>query len=83
MEKKLITQEQYDLIKYYQTPKLKKWLKKNNLFFSDVKEAAMNERRKKDIENSEGPFCSCCGASQKNGETHTKECIWYTEKSKQ
>ena len=73
----MITQKQYDVIKHYHAPELKKWLEENNLSFSDVREAAMNERRKKDIENSSGPFCSCCGASQKDGEIHTEECIWY------
>jgi len=71
-----ITQEQYDVIKHYQAPELKKWLEENNLYFSDVREAALNERRKKDVENSNGPFCSCCGASQKDGENHTEECIY-------
>lgn len=73
----MITQEQYDVIKHYQAPELKKWLEENNLSFSDVREAAMNERRKKDIENSGGPFCACCGVSQKDGENHNEECIWY------
>lgn len=73
----MITQKQYDVIKHYQSTELKKWLKENNLSFSDVREAALNERRKRDIENSGGPFCSCCGASQKDGENHTEECMWY------
>jgi hypothetical protein len=73
----MITQEQYNVIKYYQTTELKKWLKENNLSFSDIKEAAMEERRIQDKVNSDGPFCSCCGASQKNDENHTDECIWY------
>ena len=73
----MITQDQYDVIKHYQATELKKWLEENNLSFSDVKEAAMRVRRKKDIQDSGGPFCSCCGASQKVCETHTEECIWY------
>lgn len=73
----MITQEQYNVIKYYQAPELRKWLEENNLSFSDVREAAMEERRIQDKANSDGPFCSCCGASQKVGETHTEECIWY------
>ena len=73
----MITQEQYNEIKNYQSPELKKWLEENNLSFSDVREAAMEERRIRDKVNSDGPFCSCCGASQKDGETHTEECIWY------
>lgn len=73
----MITQEQYDVIKHYHAPELKKWLGENNLSFSDVREAALNERRKNDIENSDRPFCSCCGASKKDGEIHTEECIWY------
>lgn len=73
----MITQEQYKVIKHYQAPGLKKWLEENNLSFSDVREAAMEERRILDKVNSSGPFCSCCGASQKDGETHTVECIWY------
>ena len=73
----MITQKQYDSIKHYQAAELKKWLEENNFSFSDVREASLNERRKLDIENSNGPFCSCCGASQKDGENHTEECIWY------
>ena len=66
----MITQKQYSEIKHYQAPELKKWLGENNLSFSDVREAAMEERRIKDKENSEGPFCSCCGASQKYDKKH-------------
>jgi hypothetical protein len=73
----MITQEQYSVIKHYQASELKKWLDENNLSFSDVREAAMEERRIRDKANSDGPFCSCCGASQKDGENHTDECIWY------
>jgi len=69
----MITQEQYGVIKYYQAPELKKWLEENNLFFSDVIEAALVERRKYDKNN--GPFCSCCGLSQKDGENHNEECM--------
>jgi hypothetical protein len=73
----MITQEQYNIIKHYQAPELKKWLEENNLSFSDVREAAMEERRIRDKANRDGTFCSCCGASQKDGENHTAECIWY------
>ena len=72
-----ITQEQYDIIKYYQAPELKKWLEENNLSFSDVREAALAEKRERENKGNSGPFCGCCGASQKDGENHTKECIWY------
>jgi hypothetical protein len=73
----MITREQYNVIKHYQALELKKWLEENNLSFSDVIEAAMEERRITDKANSNGPFCSCCGASQKVDENHTEECIWY------
>ena len=73
----MITQEQYNEIKHFQAPELKKWLEENNLSFSDVREAAMEGRRIKDKENSDGMFCSCCGASQKYDEKHTEECVWY------
>ena len=45
----MITQDQYEVIKHYQATELKMWLEKNNLHFSDVLEASMNERRKKKI----------------------------------
>lgn len=75
----MITQEQYNVIKYYQATVLKKWLEENNLSFSDVREAVLNERRRK---NSGGPFCGCCGTSQKDGEVHTEECVWYEGEGK-
>ena len=73
----MITPEQYAVIKHYQASELKAWLGENNLSFSDVKDAALNDRRVHDVKNSGGPFCSCCGASQRDAENHTEECIWY------
>lgn len=56
----MITQKQYDVIKYYHIPELKKWLEENNFVFSDVMKAALNQNRKKNIKDSGLPFPLRC-----------------------
>ena len=54
---------------------LKKYLIENNLTFTEY----MSElRHKKMLQNPDydGPFCRCCGESQKNGKCHDEECIY-------
>lgn len=73
----MITEEEYHKIKHLTAPELKKWLEDNNFSFSDVKKIASNIRSKKYQEESDGPFCSCCGLSQRDGNSHTNECMWH------
>ena len=47
---------------------LKKYLIKNNLTFSEY--MLLHDP------DYDGPFCPCCGESQKNGEYHNRECIY-------
>ncbi len=75
----MITEKQYNEVKNYSATELKLWLEQNNFYFSDLIEAASVVKRKEDLNKIGGPFCSCCGASQKNKEIHTSECIWYED----
>lgn len=54
---------------------LKKYLIKNNLTLSEYMSKLRHEKMLQDS-NYNGPFCPCCGESQKNGEYHDGECIY-------
>lgn len=73
----MITEKQYNEVKNYSVPELKLWLEQNNFSFSDLIAVASTIKQKEDVAKMGGPFCSCCGASQKDKEQHTEECIWY------
>ncbi len=58
---------------------LKKYLIKNNLTFSEYILDYMSKlNREKMLQDPDydGPFCPCCGESQKNRVYHNEECIW-------
>ena len=54
---------------------LKKYLIENNLTFSEYMLKLRHEIMLHDPDY-DGPFCPCCGESQKNGVYHNEECIW-------
>ena len=53
----------------HEIEELKKYLIKNNSTFSDY--MLLHDP------DYDGPFCPCCGESQKDGEYHNKECIYF------